>query len=118
PRDIGFFRRAPDLHWETPFGTSDALEDRRYEVASPDGRHVRSFVDASYLVEPVEDVWLLSIDANVFVPRTGETFAAASEEFDDSTDAGYNALVTHRPYLIKWIADVSKRAEQLGKRLI
>ncbi|MGC4025609.1 MAG: metallophosphoesterase [Mesorhizobium sp.] len=118
PRDLGFFRRAGDLHWETPFGASDALEDRTYTLASPDGRHVRRFIDASYLVEPVEDVWLLSIDANVFAPRDGDAFASAAEEFDDSTDAGYNALVKHRPYLVKWIADASKRAKQRGKRLI
>lgn len=118
PRALGFFREAHHLHWETPFGASDALEDRGYTVASPDGRTVRRFIDASYLVEPVEDVWLLSLDANVFVPRDGDAFASAEEEFDDSTDAGYNALVRHRPYLVDWIADVSRRAAQLGKRLI
>lgn len=118
PRALGFFREPEDLHWETPFGASDALEHRSYTVASPDRRHERRFIDASYLVEPVEGVWLLSIDANVFVPRDGDAFASAEEEFDDSTDAGYNALVRHRPYLIAWIADVCRRAAQLGKRLI
>ena len=118
PRALGFFREAEHLHWETPFGASDALEDRTYELASVDGRHRRRFIDASYLVEPVEGVWLLSIDGNVFVPRDGEAFAAPEDEFDDSTDAGYNALVAHRPYLIDWIADVASRAAQAGKRLI
>lgn len=117
PRGLGFFRSGTELHWESPFGPSDDLADRQYTLASPDGRHVRSFVDASYLVEPVEGVWLLSIDGNVFVPRDGE-FALAEDEFDDSTDAGYNALVAHRPYMLEWIADVSRRAARLGKRLV
>ena len=117
PRGLGFFRSGAELHWESPFGPSDDLADRQYTLASADGRHIRRFVDASYLVEPVEGVWLLSIDGNVFVPRDGE-FALAEEEFDDSTDAGYNALVAHRPYMLDWIADVSRRAARLGKRLI
>lgn len=117
PRGLGFFRSGAELHWESPFGPSDDLADRQYALASAGGHHVRRFVDASYLVEPVEGVWLLSIDGNVFVPRNGE-FASAEEEFDDSTDAGYNALVAHRPYMLKWIADVSRRAMRLGKRLI
>ncbi|MBN9045311.1 MAG: metallophosphoesterase [Rhizobiales bacterium] len=118
PHALGFFRREGDLHWETPFGLSDVLKDRQYKVASPDGHNLRSFIDASYLVEPVRGVWLLAIDANVFVPRDGEAFARAEDEFDDSTDAGYNALVKHRPYLIEWIADVASRADAQGKRLI
>lgn len=117
PRGLGFFRSGAELHWESPFGPSDDLADRQYTLASADGRHIRRFVDASYLVEPVEGVWLLSIDGNVFVPRDGE-FALTEEEFDDSTDAGYNALVAHRPYMLDWIADVSRRAARLGKRLI
>lgn len=117
PRGLGFFRSGAELHWELPFGPSDDLADRQYTLASADGRHIRRFVDASYLVEPAEGVWLLSIDGNVFVPRDGE-FALTEEEFDDSTDAGYNALVAHRPYMLDWIADVSRRAARLGKRLI
>ncbi len=118
PQGLGFFRDGNVLHWETPFGTSDALEDRQYELSSPDGRHRRRFIDASYLVEPVPGVWLLSIDGNVFVPRDGDVFAAPEAEFNDSTDAGYNALVAHRPYLVDWIADVARRAEREGKRLV
>lgn len=117
PRALGFFRSTEDLHWETPFGSSEALSDRCYELASAGGRHKRRFIDASYLVEPVPGVWLLSIDGNVFVPREGVAFPRAEDEFDDSTDAGYNALVAHRPYLLDWIADVVRRARLSGKRL-
>lgn len=63
---FGYFRRSEYLHWETPFGTSDAVEDRRYGVASPDGSNHYELMDASYLVEPEPGLWLLMIDANVF----------------------------------------------------
>lgn len=117
PRALGFFRNAEDCHWETPFGSSDALSDRHYDLNTPDGRSKRRFIDASYLVEPVPGIWLLSIDGNVFVPRDGTAFPRSEDEFDDSTDAGYNALVAHRPYLLEWIADVARRARLNGKRL-
>lgn len=117
PRDLGFFRRGGELHWETPFGASDDLADRQYEVRSPGGQTQR-FIDASYLVEPVPGVWLLSIDANVFAPRDGESFSPPEEAFEDSTNAGHNALVKHRPYVVDWIADVVRRAARAGKRLI
>ena len=44
---------------------------RLYEVRSPDGKTTRSLMDASYLIEPFPGVWLLMIDANVFVPVDG-----------------------------------------------
>lgn len=118
PSALGFFRDGHELHWETPFGPSDALADRQYTLASPDGGRHRRFIDASYLVEPSPGVWLLSIDGNVFVPRDGDGFRRPEDAFDDSTDAGYNALVRHRPYLIDWIADVVQRADEQGKRLV
>ena len=69
---FGFFRRPDQLHWESPFGADDALDARTFDIASADGRTVRRMIDASYLVEPVDGLWLLSIDANVFEPRDGD----------------------------------------------
>ena len=53
-------------------------------------RTVRRMIDASYLVEPVDGLWLLSIDANVFEPRDGDLDPAAEASYIDSTDAGWN----------------------------
>lgn len=116
--DFGYFRRPEYLHWETPFGASDAVEDRRYGVASPDGRNRYRLMDASYLVEPEPGLWLLMIDANVFEPRDGEHVRGEEAAFIDSTAGGWNAMLRCKPFILNWIADVSSRAQALGKTLL
>jgi 3',5'-cyclic AMP phosphodiesterase CpdA len=115
--DFGFFPRPEDLHWETPFGTDGDPSARLYDVHSPDGKVTRSLMDASYLIEPFPGVWLLMIDANVFVPVDG---VAPDETGDlaDSTSAGWNAMLTHKPFILGWMKDVSARARRLGKTLL
>jgi 3',5'-cyclic AMP phosphodiesterase CpdA len=114
---VGFFRDPDDRYWETPFGLDDAPAARRYQVRSADGQSSYGLMDASYLVEPVEGVWLLMIDANVFVPLSG-TRADSEEAFADSTDAGWNAMLTHKRFVLDWTKDVSARAKRSGKTLI
>lgn len=115
--DIGFFRRAGDLHWETPFGEDDDLEARRYELRSPDGTVVRRLIDASYLNEPFPGVWLLMIDANVFEPVSGVAIGM-SGDLADSTGAGWNAMLRHKQFMFDWMRDVADRANRLGKCLL
>ena len=117
-RDFGFFRRPGDLHWESPFGPSDDLTDRTFDIRSEDGGTVRSMIDASYLVEPLERLWVLSIDANVFEPKNGDLDPQAETSFIDSTDAGWNAMLRNKPFMLDWMTDVACRASALGKRLI
>lgn len=107
---LGFMRHLQDLHWESPFGAADALDTRLYDVRSADGTQTAQMVDASYLVEPVPGLWLLSLDANVYRP--------AGERFVDCSEAGWNAALEHKPYLLGWTADVVARARHLGKQLI
>lgn len=107
---LGFMRHSQDLHWESPFGTEDALDTRLYDVSSADGSQAARMVDASYLVEPVTGLWLLSLDANVYRP--------SGDKFVDCSEAGWNAALVHKPYLLDWTADVVSRARQLGKQLI
>lgn len=116
--DFGYFRQPDYLHWETPFGTSDASEDRLYEVRSPDGRNVYQLMDASYLVEPEPGLWLMMIDANIFEPLDGTFEAGEEAAFTDSTSGGWNALLRCKPFIIDWITDVCHRAEALGKTLL
>ncbi|WVT77320.1 metallophosphoesterase (plasmid) [Sinorhizobium chiapasense] len=115
---FGYFRKPDDIHWETPFGASDKVEDRLYEVSSPDGRNSYALMDASYLVEPEPGLWLMMIDANVFEPRDGTFEDGEEAAFVDSTGAGWNALLRLKPFIIDWIADVSARARRLGKTLL
>ncbi|MEK1928692.1 MAG: metallophosphoesterase [Pararhizobium sp.] len=115
--DFGFFPRSGDLHWETPFGSDGDPAARLYEVRSPDGKTTRSLMDASYLIEPFPGVWLLMIDANVFVPVDGAVPGEAGD-LADSTSAGWNAMLTHKRFVIDWMKDVSARARRLGKTLL
>lgn len=114
----GYFRKPEYLHWETPFGLSDDIESRRYEVVSPDGSNRYSLMDASYLVEPEPGIWLLMIDANVFEPRDGTFVGGEEAAFVDSTAAGWNAMLRLKPFIVSWITDVCARAEALGKTVL
>nr|WP_316655439.1 metallophosphoesterase [uncultured Gellertiella sp.] len=113
PDHCGFFGAPDALHFETPFGPSPLPEHRMFDIAPADDTGRRRLMDGSYLVEPVEGLWLAMIDANVFVPDPdGEDGLA------DSTSAGWNAVLARKPFLLDWLKDVADRARMLGKRLI
>lgn len=115
---LGYQPDPEDLHWETPFGTDPGWGARSYDVASPDGGTSCRMIDASYLVEPVAGLWLLSIDANVCVPRNGATDFTDPAQFHDPTDGGWPAVLCHRAHLLPWMKDVAQRAQAAGKQLI
>lgn len=115
---FGLFRQPADLHWESPFGTSDAAEARLYDATAMDGSVVHRLMDASYLVEPEAGLWLLMIDANVFEPRSGQTDTSRKKTFFDPTDAGWNAVLRLKPFLLSWIKDVVSRAAVAEKTLV
>ncbi len=115
---FGLFRHPGDLHWESPFGASDAPDDRRYDATAADGSVTHRLMDASYLVEPEPGLWILMVDANVFEPRPGRTDPARKKAFLDPSDAGWNAVLRVKPFLLAWIADVVARAKAGGKALV
>ena len=115
---FGYFRRPEFLHWETPFGPDDAPEARTYEAVSADGRTRHRLMDASYLVEPEDGLWLLMIDVNVFEPRNGVFKPRSKRAFIDSTAAGWNAMLRLKPFILTWMADVAARAKAAGKTLL
>ncbi len=116
--DIGFFGDPGSLHWETPFGASPDPRARTYPVHSDEGRKFAPFMDASYLVEPFPDVWLMMVDANVFVPHSIAERVHHDEDHADSTAAGWNAMLTQKPFVLSWMKDVAARAAQQNKRLL
>ncbi|MBM6594841.1 metallophosphoesterase family protein [Microvirga pudoricolor] len=105
--EAGFQPQEAYLHWETPFGAGP----RAFPMTAEDGSRTLEVPDASYLVEPVDGVWILSIDGNVFLPK-------ADGGFTDASDAGWDALVKHKPGLLAWIRNVTDRARRQGKRLL
>ncbi|WP_299268548.1 metallophosphoesterase [uncultured Psychrosphaera sp.] len=77
-----------------------------------------NIIDSSYLVEPVKGLWLLAIDANVYIPNLDSTDLTAPKTFKGSSSAGYNKMFTHKTQVIEWISNVVKRAEKEGKQLV
>ena len=67
--------------------------------------------DASYVVEPVDGLWLVGLDANVYLP-TGEN------TFTGSGNHGYDRMLRHKPHVITWLADVVARGAAEGKQVI
>jgi 3',5'-cyclic AMP phosphodiesterase CpdA len=115
---LGFVPQAGDLHWETPFGSSADFDDRTYLARSHDGTNACRMIDASYLVEPVAGIWLMSIDANICTPKDGAIDVRQPSAYMDPTDGGWDALLDQRSYLLTWMSDVAKRARASGKQLI
>lgn len=115
---LGFEPEPGDLHWESPFGTDPDWASRTYTVSSPDGRTCCRMIDASYLVEPVEGLWVLAIDANVCAPRDGASDFGDPAQFHDPTDGGWRAVMQHRKHVLPWMTDVAARAKAKGKHLV
>lgn len=121
--DYGFSPRPTDLYWETPFyrppGRFDVtaalahagVEARQYRLCDDTGTNCRDVTDSSYLVEPVSGLWLLALDANVYLPK-------ADGSFRGSGDAGFNRLQAAKPHLLPWVADIVRRAKAEGKALM
>ncbi len=131
----GFMPKAAFKYFETPYSTYNtstytfkaaveqaAWANRQYEICKEgtggkykkDGYTLCHTVpDTSYLVEPVDGVWLVAIDANVYVP-TG----TGPNDFNGSGDAGYNAMLTHKQHVIAWLKDVVARGKASGKQVI
>ena len=107
--DFGFCRSRADLHWETPYGRSDALTDRIGTAVGDSGLSV-SMPDMSYLVEPEKGLWILAIDASVYLPE--------GAGWQDCGKEGWIAAVRHRALLLDWVTDVAHRAKVEGKRLV
>jgi 3',5'-cyclic AMP phosphodiesterase CpdA len=145
----GFKPSQADLYWETPFSdyagdeysyeaalASAAPEQRKFEIcvegeggpykAAGEAQLGKAYtnclnvIDSSYLVEPAPGLWLMSIDANVFVPRATINTANPDsfKNFNGAGDAGWNKVLTHKKHLVEWITTVAARAKAQNKRLI
>jgi 3',5'-cyclic AMP phosphodiesterase CpdA len=142
---MGPFGMSPspaDLYWETPYSDyspadysfkkakqASSFKERQYEICAQGvgGKYKKSdytacmdVTDTSYLVEPTKGLWLLGIDANVYVPKENAdlTNPASASNFSGSGDAGYNKMLTHKRQVIDWMASVAKRAKEQNKVLI
>ena len=126
--DFGFLPKEEYRYWETPFSTYN-YESYNFEVAKKAGDFKNrnytivsnnfSVPDASYLVEPVEGLWIMAIDANVFIPLEDDfSKAKNADNFTKASNNGYNKVLSHKKYLVKWIEKVAKEAEKRNKTVI
>ncbi len=131
----GFMPKQGYRYYETPYSNytyagysfekavaQASWATRQYEICKegtggkfrqPSYTLCRSVPDTSYLVEPVEGVWLVGIDANVYVPN-----GPNADDFAGSGDAGYNKMLTHKQHVIAWLKDVVARGRASGKQVV
>lgn len=124
--DYGFYPRKEYKYWETPFstyGTNDYSFDRALKEASLENRtylvppHNVSVPDVSYLVEPVDGLWLLALDGNVYIPRQDAVEDPLNPR-NYSSSQGYINVWEYKKHLINWAVSVIQRADSLNKDLI
>jgi len=125
--DFGFFPKQSDVYWESPF-SSYTYDDYSFEEANKEaGLENRKYPipptnyllpDVSYLEEPVEGLWLLAIDANVYVPKEEASGDGSNPENYQGASIGYNQVLTHKQHLLCWVKRVCREAEKRRKTLI
>ncbi len=112
-------------YWSTPFSQytvgsysyekarkTASLSHRTYEV-------IPGFTvpDVSYVVEPIEGLWMLAIDANVYLPKNKENNPTDPNNYRRST-IGYNNVLSNKKHLIEWVKKVTSEAKAHYKTLI
>ena len=91
---------------------SAKLFNRMYEVAP--GYQVP---DVSYVVEPIEGLWLMAIDGNVYIPKKMNGDPKDSKSYSEAS-TGYNNVLSNKKHLIKWVEEISAQAKKQGKTLV
>lgn len=122
---FGFSPGLQDVFWTHPFMPFD-YEGYDFEKVSagssirtrlfPDPKSGWMLPDASYLVEPVEGLWLLAIDGNVY------TFSGDANQTDSTawsgSGIGFNLASKTKQHQLEWIKKICKEAEKRGKTLV
>lgn len=120
--DFGFFPRKDDCYWESP-STSYTYDKYSYEDACRESvLSKRTYTlcdsltatDASYLVEPVDGLWLLAIDGGVYLPKEMKDGKWSYQ----GSSAGYNLVLKHKPFLLPWVRKVVEEAQKRHKTLV
>ncbi|WP_282159929.1 metallophosphoesterase family protein [Ulvibacterium marinum] len=124
--DFGFFPKADHIYWESPFSdyTYDTYNfEQAKEQASLKNRSLLlplndvPLPDTSYLVEPIEGLWLLALDANTYLKKERLGEETDSKDYPN-TGIGHDNLLETKKYLLDWVGKVVKSSEEHGKTLI
>ncbi|ABQ07181.1 metallophosphoesterase family protein [Flavobacterium johnsoniae] len=124
-QNFGFYPNKKSKFWSTPFAgynsqnynykkavEASQLNKRVYNVAP--GFEVP---DVSYVVEPIDGLWLMAIDGNVYIPKKTDSDPKDSKSYSEAS-TGYNNVLSNKKHLIKWVQDISAEARLRGKTLV
>ncbi|WP_253790213.1 metallophosphoesterase [Flavobacterium sp. HSC-32F16] len=124
-QNFGFYPNKKYKFWSTPFASYNSqnynykkaveasqLNKRVYNVAL--GFEVP---DVSYVVEPIDGLWLMAIDGNVYIPKKTDGDPKDSKSYSEAS-TGYNNVLSNKKHLIKWVQDISAEAKLRGKTLV
>lgn len=122
---FGFYPKKENLYWNTPFA-ENSLYHYSYEKALKNADYSKrmyevskgfSVPDLSYVVEPVQGIWIAAIDGNTYIPKNFNGSAGDAENYSGA-GAGYNNVLTHKKHLIRWIKRLVDEARENKKLLI
>ena len=124
-KEFGFSPSEKDLFWETPFSHSSyqdysfkkALKNSEYSNRMYEVSPGFSVPDLSYVVEPMNGIWLLAIDGNTYLPKNINGNPTDPDNFHGAS-VGYNNVLSNKQHLIDWVKNISKQAEKNRKVLI
>ncbi|WP_111670147.1 metallophosphoesterase [Algoriphagus litoralis] len=124
-KDFGFSPGPQDLFWTHPFMALDYEGYDFNQVSAASSIRDRMYIDlksgaklpdASYLVEPVEGLWLLALDGNVY-SYSGDPASMDSTAWSGSS-IGFNLASQTKAHQLDWIKKVSEEAAKRGKTLV
>ncbi len=125
--DFGFFPQEKFQYWETPFSkyTYDTYSYEKAELFAnlkyrnyPIPPQNSVVPDASYLVEPVDGIWLLALDANVYIPKEQQSGEMKNPADFNGAGTGYDDVLTHKAHLVAWVKKIAQEAAKKNKILI
>ena len=125
-KSFGFYPAKENKFWATPYSSYDyttynyetSLKEAGYDKRSYEVAPGYTVPDATYIAEPVDGLWLLAIDGNVYLPRKTSDGNVGNPKNYSGASVGYNNVMTNKTHLISWVKDMAAEAQKRGKTLI
>lgn len=125
--NYGFYPKSEYHYWASPFSDYN-YNDYKFDTAKIQASlQQRSLIigsndtvlpDLSYVVEPAEGLWLLSLDANTYLKKEVVLNDNKIHLEYPNNGLGHDNLLTDKKYLVEWVRKIVQEAEKHGKTLI
>ncbi len=123
--NCGFYPQKYYRYWETPF-SNYSYNEYSYQIARAksgiDHRYYSldddtiKIPDVSYLVEPIDGLWLLALDGNVFQHAAKDKQNLTKAKLKSGGE--YSNIIKHKQHLITWVKKVMKESKRLNKKVV